>query len=180
MKTIITLLLLVTFIILNDKEANGQTPGSPIDVLKDGKNSLLIGYNYNYNRDYFGEIGIVRGIRGKDRESDIGASIVNDLSFQYLSLSSEVLLDNKLVVCPKLGYHVIFLGLAIGVSILDYTDFSYHKFGCRPEIGLSLGGALGIHYGYTFADKNNNFNYSDHNLAIRMILGSWRESKGIK
>lgn len=173
MKTVTAVLLLVIFIIINGKEVNGQTPDSPIDVLKKGQNSFLIGYNYN--RCHFGEIGVVRGLRGRDR--DIGAAIINDLSFQYLSLSSEVLLDNKLVVCPKLGYHVIFLGLALGVSILDYTDFSSHKFGCRPEIGLSLGSAFGVHYGYTFAAINNNFNYSNHNLAIRIILGSWRAPK---
>ena len=148
------IILLLLIFIVNHVAVIAQD--SPKDVILKGKNSILIGYNYNkYN---FGELGIVRGLRG-DGGGDITSDILAGLYFQYMSLSSEFLIDNKLVVCPKLGYHITFLGLALGVNLLDYTDFNDHKLGCRPEIGLSLGGAFGVHYGYTITSKNDNFNY---------------------
>lgn len=166
MRTITILILILSLVKI---EASSQSFGSPKQLIKEGRFAYLVGYNYNKN--HFGELGIVRGWRSNYNGSQSEMPAQQTL-YPYASLSSEFLIDNNLIICPKLGYHIVFSFLHTGISIFSYTDFKQNKFGLRPELGLSLGGVVGVCYGYNLSTHNDTFGISNHNLSVKMIFGS--------
>lgn len=166
MRKITILILIIGFAQI---EATCQSFGSPKQLVKEGRFAYLIGYNYNKN--HFGELGIVRGWRSNygGRQSEMPAQ---QTLYPYASLSSEFLIGDELILCPKLGYHIVFSFLHAGVSLFNYTDFEQNKFGVRPELGLSIGGVLGACYGYNLSTNNDGLGVSNHNISIKLIFGS--------
>jgi hypothetical protein len=140
----------------------------PKEILKNGKFAFMTGYNYN--KSHWGEVGLVRGWRcNYDKSCD---SFAEGL-YYYTSLSSEFTVqDQRFIACPKLGYHVEFLVLGIGLNVVDYTDFKSHVFGLRPEIDLSLSSVVGIYYSYNISTKHDWLRVSNHNIGIKVIIGS--------
>ncbi len=161
--------VLLIFSLLNISQVHAQSGMEiPKTIIKHGKFAFMAGYNYN--KVHWGEIGLVRGWRcNYDKEC---YSFAEGL-YYYASLSSEFTIhDQKFIACPKLGYHVEFLVLGIGLNVVDYTDFSSHAFGLRPEIDLSLSSAVGIYYSYNILTKHDWLKTSNHNFGIKVIVGS--------
>lgn len=142
--------------------------GIPKTIIKHGKFAFMAGYNYN--RVHWGEIGLVRGWRcNYDKE---GCSFAEGL-YYYGSLSSEFTVqDQRFIACPKLGYHVELLVFGFGLNVMDYTDFKSHAFGLRPEVDLSLSSVIGLYYGYNVLTNRDWLKTSNHNLGIKIIIGS--------
>jgi hypothetical protein len=179
MLVVINMRILATILILT-LLGSGKVIGqslSPKNLIENGKFAVLVGYNYN--KGHWGELGIVRGYR-VNYEHDPSMPAL-EMLYPYASLSTEFLVDDKFVICPKFGYHFVLAMVDLGINLLDYTNFNEHRFGIRPEIGLSLGGMIGGYYGYNLT-TNKLFNVSNHNFGIKIIFGSglfidgkWRE-----
>ena len=162
--------LVLSLIFLQQNLSFGQFgAGIPKSIINDGKFALLVGYNYN--RNHFGELGIVRGWRC-NYDSPCEEMIAGPLFYYYSSFSSEFIIDKSFIICPKLGYHFVFGFIGVGISVLDYTDFNKHNFGIRPEVGWSLGGIIGGYYGYNLTLNETLFNVTTHNIGIKVIVSS--------
>jgi hypothetical protein len=123
--------------------------------------SLLIGYNGLKN--HFGEIGVA-----KNRLDGVG---FHALGWSYF-LSSEIELDNDLIVGPKLGgwFGGGVGAFALGLNTIVYTDFEEASWRLRPEVGFGLD-VFKIVYGYNFALTNKTFEgINDHNFSIIFLL----------
>lgn len=137
-------------------------------LIKKGKFAGLVGYNYNHR--HWAEVGLVRGYRSNyDYDPSM---IASEMFYSYAFVSSEFLLENTFIMCPKFGYHVVLAVLDVGIQVIDYTDFHTHKFGLQPEIGLSLGGMIGAYYRYSLTTNKDAFDISNHNFGIKIIIGS--------
>ncbi len=137
-------------------------------LIKRGKFAALAGYNYN--RRNWAEIGLVRGYRSNyDHDPSL---IASEMFYSYAFVSSEFLLENTFIMCPKFGYHIVFAVLDLGVQVIDYTDLRIHKFGIQPEVGISLGGMAGVYYRYNITTNRDAFDISNHNIGIKIIIGS--------
>ncbi len=158
---------LAFIILLFASTVSGQSMGGPKNLIKNGKFALLLGYNYN--KGHWGEIGIVRGFR----YNYLGPPQMPaaEIIYPYASLSSELLIKDKYILCPKLGYHFVLGFVDIGINAFDYTDFHQHNFGIRPEVGLTLTGLFGVYYGYNIK-TNNNFDILGHHFGAKAIIGS--------
>lgn len=137
-------------------------------LIKRGKFAGLVGYNYNHRN--WTELGLVRGYRANYDHAP--SMIATEMFYTYAFVSSEFLLENTFIMCPKLGYHIVFFVLDIGVQVIDYTDFNTHKFGIQPEAGLSFAGVLGAYYRYNLTTNKDAFDISNHNFGIKVIIGS--------
>ena len=154
---------IVIFFLIGMGLAVGQST-----LIKRGKFAGLVGYNYNQR--HWAEIGLVRGYRANyDHDPSL---IASEMFYSYAFVSSEFLMGNTFIMCPKFGYHIVLAVLDIGVQVIDYTDFHTHKFGIQPEIGLSFAGVLGVYYRYNLTTNKDAFDISNNNIGIKIIVGS--------
>jgi hypothetical protein len=129
----------------------------------------LIGYNYN--NGHFVELGVVRGYRCSYENTC--EMVMQETLYSFAAVSTEFLISDELLVCPKVGYHVVLSFVHLGASIYDYTTLKENEFGFRPEAGLSFFGVAGIQYGYNLPIYSNaNFITSNHNVSVKIILNS--------
>ena len=117
---------LILFFLMDTAVIFGQST-----LIKKGKFAGLVGYNYNHR--HWAEVGLVRGYRSNyDYDPSM---IASEMFYSYAFVSSEFLLENTFIMCPKFGYHIVLAVLDVGIQVIDYTDFHTHKFGLQPEIG---------------------------------------------
>jgi len=166
MRHILLLLLLISLSLKGFAQQSTEAD----KITRNGHFAVLAGYTYN-NQSMI-EAGVVRGWRQRiDNPEMPGQQFI--MPYSYAALSTEVLLSNhNTIIGPKLGYHYTFMGLHVGASVFNYTDFSRNQFGVRPEAGLSLGGLISVTYGYNLSSNNDTFGLSHHNVGIKFIFGS--------
>lgn len=127
--------------------------------------SLLAGLHYNgYG---FGELGV--GVISYGR---VGYHGLSEAAF----VSSEFRPEKKFILGPKVGVYAAggAGGMALGLNLVCYTDFSQAAWRIRPEIGFG-GGPIRFSYGYNFALTNKSF--PDVNEHIVTMAGMIRLKK---
>lgn len=121
--------------------------------------SILIGYNYRSN--HFAEIGIAKDDRCMISYFDFGST-------HYLA--TEIKLDNKTIIGPKIGTWTYIEPLGIGANLIYYTDFNESSLRFRPEVGLGFN-HLKIVYGYNLPLSNRNFEgINKHNFGFAFLI----------
>ncbi|GGB00940.1 hypothetical protein GCM10011511_25330 [Puia dinghuensis] len=102
----------------------------------------------------FGDIGLsVNTINTTNIEPASGAWFVSD----------EVKFANKLLMGPKVGIWVGG-GLAFGLNMIYYTDFSQGSLVFRPEVGMGFS-PFKLVYGYNAKLTNTRFEGINRNLV---------------
>ena len=125
--------------------------------------SILVGYHpWNYS---FFEIGIAR-----NKEVAISPHPYADAFYT----SSEFRIDhNKFIIGPKIGCWAAggSAAMALGASIIDYTDFSTSSLRARPEIGMGMD-IWKVSWGYNIPLTNRSFKGINTNVAsLQLLLG---------
>lgn len=124
--------------------------------------SILIGYNqWNYG---FAEIGLA-----KNQYGTVG---VHPSAWAYF-LSSEIKVDDKLMIGPKLGAWIGggAAGMALGISMIYYTDLNEGTLRLRPEIGIGFD-RFKMVYGYNILLANKDFEgINRHVVSLAYLIG---------
>lgn len=124
--------------------------------------SILTGYNFWGN--HYGELGLAVNQYGR-----LGYHPAAWACF----ISTEIKIDNKLLVGPKIGAWVGggMSGLAVGANLIYYTDFEQSSLRIRPEIGLGFG-RWKVVYGYNIPLTNKDFDgVNNSNIGIALMFG---------
>lgn len=76
-----------------------------------------------------------------------------------LAFSSDVVLENDFIIGPKISGWIAggSSAIAMGLSLINYTDFNRNEFDIRPEIGFGLFSLKAV-YGYNIKILGNVFN----------------------
>lgn len=106
--------------------------------------SLVTGYQFG--KRHFAELGVAVNEYGRKGWHPIAKAYY---------ISSEIKFDNKLLIGPKVGCW-FGGGLALGASLIYYTDFSAAALRLRPEIGSGFQNWR-IVYGYNIPLTNRGF-----------------------
>lgn len=102
--------------------------------------TININLGYNYSSNHIVELGMsFRNFK------TTGYHMVES----HLALSGEVVLGNEFIIGPKISGWIAggSSAMAMGFSLIYYTDFSQNEFNVRPEIGFGLFGVKVV-YGY--------------------------------
>ena len=88
----------------------------------------------------------------------------------HLAFSGEIVLGNELIIGPKISGWVAggSSAMAMGLSLINYTDFNQNEFNIRPEIGFGLFGVKVV-YGYNikvFGDGINEISKSSFSFIF--------------
>lgn len=120
--------------------------------------SLLLGYNFWSN--HFLEVGLAH--------NQLDVQGPHPFGFNYF-LSTEIKIDNELVLGPKIGFWAG-NGFGMGVNIIYYTDFENSALRFRPEIGVGLS-RFKIVYGYNLLLTNKDFDkINKSNISLMLLL----------
>lgn len=87
-------------------------------------------------------------------------------------ISSEIVFQSKLIIGPKIGIYVGggSGGMAMGLMLIDYTDFKNSTYYFRPEIGMGVM-MVKLTYGYNIRlNKTDPFNVNRHNFSINILF----------
>ncbi|MBD3615600.1 MAG: hypothetical protein HUJ22_03430 [Gracilimonas sp.] len=95
---------------------------------------------------------------------DLGMSFRNfktagyHMAESHLAFSGEVVFGNKLIIGPKISGWIAggSSAVAMGLSIINYTDFNQNEFNIRPEIGIGFFGMKAV-YGYNIKVLGDGF-----------------------
>ena len=123
--------------------------------------TLNINLGYNYSSSHIVELGI--SFRNfKTAGYHMGEN--------HLALSGEVILGNDLIIGPKISGWIAggSSAMAMGFSLINYTDFNQNEFNVRPEIGFGLFGVKVV-YGYNlkiFGDGFDEISKSSFSLIF--------------
>jgi hypothetical protein len=121
--------------------------------------SLLVGYNFWNN--HFLELGLAYN------QLDIQGP--HAFGFNY-SVSTEIKIDNDLVLGPKVGLWFS-NGIGMGLNIIYYTDLDNTALRFRPEIGIGLS-RFKIVYGYNIPLTNKDFEkINKSNIGLVVLFG---------
>ncbi len=114
----------------------------------------------NYSCKLTGEIGY-----GKAR---YGVIVHHWYMSNYYFGSEFTIHDKKVILAPKASYWINggSAGMALGLSLINYTDFSTSSLKIRPEIGIGLGKFKAV-YGYNIPTFNKDFaGIGKHNFNL--------------
>lgn len=95
---------------------------------------------------------------------DLGMSFRNfktagyHMAESHLAFSGEVVFGNELIIGPKISGWITggSSAVAMGLSIINYTDFNQNEFNIRPEIGIGFFGMKAV-YGYNIKVLGDGF-----------------------
>lgn len=80
-----------------------------------------------------------------------------------------------MVIGPKIGAHIMY-GMAMGASIIYYTDFNKGSLVFRPDVGVGLF-SFKISYGCNFKIINTSFGRINKHLANLVIFFKLKKLK---
>ena len=126
--------------------------------------SLLVGYNFWNN--HFLELGLAHNQLDMQGHHAFG--------FNYF-VSTEVKIDNELVLGPKVGLW-FGNGLGMGLNLIYYTDMDDSALRFRPELGIGLS-RFKIVYGYNVALTNKDFDKVNRSAIGIMVLFGLKKLK---
>lgn len=137
-----------------------QSYRSSIDLQK--KVSILGGYNgWRY---HYAELGFAINQYGR-----IG---LHPTAWAYF-VSSEVRIDNALLIAPKIGGWIGggVAGMALGANLLCYTDTRDMSWRLRPEIGMGFD-RWKVVYGYNIPlHKSDLAGVNGSNISVAFLFG---------
>jgi hypothetical protein len=135
-------------------KANGQSRDSLHRPITQKYLCLIVGVAHN--EGWGGEIGVSK--------MSVGAVGPHPFS-SGLAVSSEFYFGPKLLVVPKLSAWSAggMGGLAMGLNLADYTDFSQSSLVFRPEIGFGMD-FFKLTYGYNIKITNTAFDRVKHDV----------------
>jgi hypothetical protein len=121
--------------------------------------SLLVGYNF-WDK-HFVELGLAHNQLDMQGHHAFG--------FNYFA-STEIKIDNDLVLGPKLGIWFS-NAIGLGLNVIYYTDLDNTAWRFRPEIGVGLS-RFKIVYGYNISLANKEFEkINKSNIAVMVLFG---------
>jgi hypothetical protein len=85
--------------------------------------------------------------------------------------------QDKFLIAPKIGYEFSGLLICLRGNALVYIQDKKSDYRLLPEIGISLGGAMNLCYGYNFHiynDKIENIGTNRISLTINLDLDLWK------
>ncbi|RMD90303.1 MAG: hypothetical protein D6813_09345 [Calditrichaeota bacterium] len=83
-------------------------------------------------------------------------------------ISNELIFGSELIFGPKIGVYLAggAGGMALGINLIGYTDFSSHTIHIRPEIGFGILN-FKFTYGYNIRlVKSDPYNINRHNFSL--------------
>ena len=121
--------------------------------------SLLVGYNgWTYS---FAEFGFAINQYGQKG---------NHLTAWAYHISSEIKIDDKLMIGYKIGAWTDVRIFAVGINTIYYTNFTSNALRLRPEIGFGYG-KWKIVYGYNIPLTNKEFpGINKNNIAVAYLF----------
>ena len=146
-KTVIPLIILLNSIICFSQESDSKPK-----LLKDFH--FHPSFGLSYQNQLVGEAGL---LYAKESHGSCGGGFMRN--FIGIKVASEFNFDvNHFYIAPKIAYEVNLPLISGRLSIIDYTNFFYHDLKITPEIGITYGGFINLHYGYNISltEKTNN------------------------
>lgn len=147
-KTVISLIILLSSIVCFSQESDGKHK-----LLKDFH--FFPSFGLSYQNQLVGEAGLLYA-KGTPFGSCGGGFM---RKFTGIKVASEFNFDvNHFYIAPKIAWEVNLPLISGRLSIIDYTNFFYHDLKITPEIGITYGGFINLHYGYNISltEKTNN------------------------
>jgi hypothetical protein len=116
-------------------------------------------------KQLMGEVGL---LYGKWFHEHSGVTI----GMSGMKVSTEFNFQSKnFTIAPKVGYEFAILYVGGKLSLMDYTNFTYHDFKLTPEIGLTSAGYMGVYYGINIPiTKSHLDNVSLHKFSLMFNL----------
>ena len=166
LKSLVNSICLLVLLSIAAKVANAQVAPDSIPQQKhyfyhlERHISLLTGLNgFRHN---FAEVGFALNQYGR-----VGH---HPTAWAYF-ISSEIKLDNQLLLGPKVGAWIGggIAGIALGINTICYTDLAHTAWRIRPEIGMGFD-RWKVVYGFNFAVTNRNFSGVPKNVISLVYL----------
>ena len=151
------LIFLIVFIV----QVNAQTDSTYSNRMHSRQTKswgITTGLNYNSKLTY--EIGFGKAEYGMTHHH---WSLIN-----YYIGSEFTFHDDELIFAPKASFWFNggSAGMAMGISLINYTDLSESSLKIRPEIGLGFG-KFKLVYGYNISTFNKDFaDIGNHNVNL--------------
>lgn len=123
--------------------------------------SILAGYSFWHYHNI--EIGVA---------SNTFSTVGHHAYTSAYYVSSEVFIDRNPIIGPKIGGWISggVGAMALGGSLIYYTDFDQGTLRLRPEIGMGIG-AVKLTYGYNIPLANRSFNrINTHVISLHVLF----------
>lgn len=155
-----------------DTTANVDTNRVFYKYAIDQKQYISILTGYHYRKSHFAELGIAVNRYGRKGRHPV--------AWAYF-VSSEVKLDKKTIIGPKIGAWMAGgqSAMALGINLIYYTDFEQSSLRLRPEIGIGLG-RFKVFYGYNIPLTNKDFEGINRNVFGLAVLFGVKQVKHIQ
>jgi hypothetical protein len=166
-------LLLPLFLCLYCLSVHAQTDSSKHDKDDETEKCLIFSSGFSFQKQFMGEVGVIYGyvINGSCSPGGLmGWKLASEFNFS----------GKNFIIGPKIRAELDFALFGTRLSIVDYTDFTYHDIKLLPELGLSLIGSANLFYGYNFSLTNRRIpNIGTHRLSLTVnfnkeLWGMWR------
>jgi hypothetical protein len=140
----------------NEAEINSSLQDSSIQEI-----NILGGYNYSSK--HIIEVGLAfrQWTSGDHHSGEVN-----------LALSNEFVIDDELIIGPKVSAWMAggAAAFALGITLINYTDFNRNELNFRPEVGIGFSGAK-VTYGYNAKLLGNGFDQiGNHSINISLPL----------
>lgn len=163
MRFIQTLLLILT--LSTFAQAQDTIPSTPkyqtTDTTHKEEMALCLVVGYNVWAYHFGEIGFSVAHSKQEGYETVGTNIY---------LTSEIKLDNQLMLGPKAGIWIGSSTGGLGLNTTYYTDLDQGALCIKPEMGIGMS-RFKLTYGYNFNLTNKEFNrFNKHVISLNLSL----------
>lgn len=134
-------------------------------VVPEDRSHFIFSAGLSYQKQLVGEVGVIYGFSARGGSCNPGG-------LGGIKIATEFNFNNKdFFIGPKICAELDVLIFGARLSLIDYTDFTYHDLKLTPEIGLSLSGMVNLFYGhnYSLTDKRLQ-NISTNRLSLTFNL----------
>jgi hypothetical protein len=152
-------------LLFNAIMAFGQKDTSNHKTLTKYDKHLYLTVGISKQKQIMGEVGLLYGNWLHEH-----SGITIGMSGMKVSTEFNFKAEN-FTIAPKVGYEMAILYVGGKLSIMDYTNFTYHDFKLTPEIGLTSAGLMNVYYGINIPiTKSRLDNVSLHRFSLTFNL----------
>ena len=162
-KLLVTIILSLGCVSVQAQDGSGSRKSTSAQGNKKKNTSTYPLIGYNGGRCHFGELGIERGYY---RDSDLYERLI---AYHFSLVVGH---HEQLILAPKLGGYLIGgpKNLAVGINVIDYTNFEENVVRILPEVGLGVRN-FKLMYGYHLAIDGKDAAFSNtHNFSLILPL----------